>query len=72
MVFIICFLVWCFHCKFEGCYGYVFLFFFTYLDMIIYHLMFLLLLTDSDVPELLPIGYLVGDTTQIGICLKGK
>ena len=28
--------------------------------------------TDSDVPELLPIGYLVGDTTQIGICLKGN
>ncbi|PVD29165.1 hypothetical protein C0Q70_11762 [Pomacea canaliculata] len=26
---------------------------------------------DSEVPELLPIGYLVGDTTQIGICLKG-
>lgn len=27
--------------------------------------------SDSEVPELLPIGYLVGDTTQIGICLKG-
>ncbi|KAK7107389.1 hypothetical protein V1264_015327 [Littorina saxatilis] len=26
---------------------------------------------DSELPELLPIGYLVGDTTQIGICLKG-
>ena len=28
--------------------------------------------TDAEVPELLPIGYLVGDTTQIGICLKGE
>ena len=28
--------------------------------------------TDSEVPELLPIGYLVGDTMQIGLCLKGK
>lgn len=27
---------------------------------------------DSELPELLPIGYLVGDTTQIEICLKGK
>ena len=27
---------------------------------------------ESEVPELLPIGYLVGDTTQIGICLKGE
>lgn len=27
---------------------------------------------DSEVPELLPIGYLVGDTMQIGICLKGN
>ena len=26
---------------------------------------------DSDVPELLPIGYLVGDTQNIDICLKG-
>ena len=27
---------------------------------------------DSEVPELLPIGYLVGDTMQIGLCLKGN
>ncbi|CAL1533638.1 unnamed protein product [Lymnaea stagnalis] len=26
---------------------------------------------DCELPELLPIGYLVGDTTQIEICLKG-
>ncbi|KAK6169209.1 hypothetical protein SNE40_020304, partial [Patella caerulea] len=26
---------------------------------------------DSELPELLPIGYLVGETMQIGICLKG-
>ncbi|KAK3763274.1 hypothetical protein RRG08_021097 [Elysia crispata] len=26
---------------------------------------------DSEMPELLPIGYLVGDTTQMEICLKG-
>ncbi|XP_064600555.1 neuron navigator 3-like isoform X2 [Liolophura sinensis] len=26
---------------------------------------------DAETPELLPVGYLVGDTMQIGICLKG-
>ncbi|XP_067676596.1 neuron navigator 2-like isoform X15 [Haliotis asinina] len=26
---------------------------------------------DADLPELLPVGYLVGDTMQISICLKG-
>ena len=30
-----------------------------------------ILFSDSEVPELLPIGYLVGDTMQIGLCLKG-
>jgi len=27
---------------------------------------------DAELPELLPIGYLVGETMQIGICLKGR
>ncbi|XP_076466294.1 neuron navigator 2-like isoform X3 [Babylonia areolata] len=36
-----------------------------------YHLGEITRTKDSEVPELLPIGYLVGDTTQIGICLKG-
>lgn len=27
---------------------------------------------NAELPELLPVGYLVGDTMQIGICLKGK
>lgn len=37
-----------------------------------YHIGDIVRSKDSEVPELLPIGYLVGDTMQIGICLKGK
>jgi neuron navigator 2 len=37
-----------------------------------YHIGDIVRTKDSEVPELLPIGYLVGDTMQIGICLKGK
>lgn len=36
-----------------------------------YHIGDIVRAKDSEVPELLPIGYLVGDTMQIGICLKG-
>ncbi|WAR09046.1 NAV2-like protein, partial [Mya arenaria] len=36
-----------------------------------YHIGDIVRSKDCDVPELLPIGYLVGDTMQIGICLKG-
>lgn len=36
-----------------------------------YHIGDIVRSKDSEVPELLPIGYLVGDTMQIGICLKG-
>lgn len=36
-----------------------------------YHIGEIVRTKDAEVPELLPIGYLVGDTMQIGICLKG-
>ncbi|XP_052238109.1 neuron navigator 3-like isoform X5 [Dreissena polymorpha] len=36
-----------------------------------YHIGDIVRSKETDVPELLPIGYLVGDTMQIGICLKG-
>ena len=36
-----------------------------------YHIGDIVRSKESEVPELLPIGYLVGDTMQIGICLKG-
>ncbi|XP_036367789.1 neuron navigator 2-like isoform X5 [Octopus sinensis] len=36
-----------------------------------YHIGEIIRTKDAEVPELLPIGYLVGDTMQIGICLKG-
>ncbi|KAL4233019.1 positive regulation of invadopodium disassembly [Mactra antiquata] len=36
-----------------------------------YHIGDIVRTKDSEIPELLPIGYLVGDTMQIGICLKG-
>lgn len=32
----------------------------------------LFIFSDAETPELLPVGYLVGDTMQIGICLKGE
>lgn len=37
-----------------------------------YHIAEIIRTKDAELPELLPIGYLVGDTMQIGICLKGK
>lgn len=37
-----------------------------------YHIGDIVRTKDSEIPELLPIGYLVGDTMQIGLCLKGK
>ncbi|XP_078326056.1 neuron navigator 2-like isoform X7 [Crassostrea virginica] len=36
-----------------------------------YHIAEIIRTKDAELPELLPIGYLVGDTMQIGICLKG-
>ncbi|XP_062586338.1 neuron navigator 3-like isoform X4 [Saccostrea cucullata] len=36
-----------------------------------YHIAEIVRTKDAELPELLPIGYLVGDTMQIGICLKG-
>jgi len=36
-----------------------------------YHIGDIVRSKDCEVPELLPVGYLVGDTMQIGICLKG-
>ena len=37
-----------------------------------YHIGEIMRTKDAELPELLPIGYLVGETMQIGICLKGK
>lgn len=37
-----------------------------------YHIAEIIRTKDAELPELLPIGYLVGDTMQIGICLKGS
>lgn len=36
-----------------------------------YHIGEIMRTKDAELPELLPIGYLVGETMQIGICLKG-
>ncbi|KAK3096611.1 hypothetical protein FSP39_001694 [Pinctada imbricata] len=36
-----------------------------------YHVAEIIRTKEAELPELLPIGYLVGDTMQIGICLKG-
>ncbi|XP_021350248.1 neuron navigator 2-like isoform X3 [Mizuhopecten yessoensis] len=36
-----------------------------------YHIGEIIRTKNADLPELLPVGYLVGDTMQIGICLKG-
>ncbi|XP_046579006.1 LOW QUALITY PROTEIN: neuron navigator 3-like [Haliotis rubra] len=36
-----------------------------------YHIVDITRTKDADLPELLPVGYLVGDTMQISICLKG-
>jgi neuron navigator 2 len=37
-----------------------------------YHIGEIMRTKDAELPELLPIGYLVGETMQIGICLKGR
>jgi len=37
-----------------------------------YHIGEIIRTKNTELPELLPVGYLVGDTMQIGICLKGK
>ncbi|CAG2213037.1 Protein sickie,Neuron navigator 1,Neuron navigator 2,Neuron navigator 3 [Mytilus edulis] len=36
-----------------------------------YHISEIMRTKEAELPELLPIGYLVGETMQIGICLKG-